>query len=169
MVTIGCRVFLPLTAIYLSVLDALCAVLGLMLGVCHALRCQVFAYEGRPSPCDRLLLLLLLPCCQVQRALYQCREQSWHMLEQACFAVERAAEGGGVFPEVLFDVARHWYGMAEEVGVAGSVVGVVLPNGSGSSDVTCRRYEPRSPNAAGAGTLTQVRLMLILFFGFLSS
>lgn len=36
------------------------------------------------------------------------------MLERACLAVETAAEGGGVFPEVLFDVAKHWYELSEE-------------------------------------------------------
>lgn len=37
---------------------------------------------------------------EVQCALYQCKEQSRDMLEKACLAVETAAEGGGVFPEV---------------------------------------------------------------------
>lgn len=31
------------------------------------------------------------------------------MLEKACLAVENAATGGGVYPEVMFEVARHWY------------------------------------------------------------
>ena len=30
------------------------------------------------------------------------------MLEKACHAVEQAGRGGGVFPEVLVDVARQW-------------------------------------------------------------
>ncbi|XP_041362777.1 zinc finger SWIM domain-containing protein 8-like isoform X3 [Gigantopelta aegis] len=51
---------------------------------------------------------------EVQRALYQCKEQSRDMLEKACLAVETAAEGGGVFPEVLFDVSKHWYALSEE-------------------------------------------------------
>ncbi|XP_046360327.1 zinc finger SWIM domain-containing protein 8 homolog isoform X2 [Haliotis rufescens] len=51
---------------------------------------------------------------EVQRALFQCKEQSQEMLEKACLAVETAAEGGGVFPEVLFDVARHWHELSEE-------------------------------------------------------
>ena len=31
------------------------------------------------------------------------------MLEKACEAVEKAARSGGVFPEVMFEVAKHWY------------------------------------------------------------
>lgn len=51
---------------------------------------------------------------EVQRALLQCKEHSKEMLEKACLAVESAAKGGGVYPEVLFEVARHWDKMAEE-------------------------------------------------------
>ena len=36
------------------------------------------------------------------------------MLERACLAVESAAKGGGVYPEVLFEVARKWYELYEE-------------------------------------------------------
>lgn len=35
------------------------------------------------------------------------------MLEGACLAVEGAAKGGGVYPEVLFSVARCWYELFE--------------------------------------------------------
>lgn len=31
------------------------------------------------------------------------------MLEKACITVENAAKGGGVYPEVLFQVAKYWY------------------------------------------------------------
>lgn len=31
------------------------------------------------------------------------------MLEQSCLTVENAAKGGGVYPEVLFQVAKYWY------------------------------------------------------------
>ena len=31
------------------------------------------------------------------------------MLEKACEAVEKAARGGGVYPDVMFEVAKHWY------------------------------------------------------------
>ena len=35
------------------------------------------------------------------------------MLEEACLAVEGAAKGGGVYPEVLFSVANYWYELYE--------------------------------------------------------
>lgn len=31
------------------------------------------------------------------------------MLEKACITVENTAKGGGVYPEVLFQVAKYWY------------------------------------------------------------
>ncbi|XP_076629191.1 zinc finger SWIM domain-containing dorado, partial [Colletes latitarsis] len=46
---------------------------------------------------------------EVQRAILQCKEQSEMMLEKACITVENAAKGGGVYPEVLFQVAKYWY------------------------------------------------------------
>nr|XP_006816884.1 PREDICTED: zinc finger SWIM domain-containing protein 8-like [Saccoglossus kowalevskii] len=36
------------------------------------------------------------------------------MLEKACAAVEKAAKGGGVYPEVLFNVARQWSWLFEK-------------------------------------------------------
>ncbi|XP_055370716.1 zinc finger SWIM domain-containing protein 8 homolog [Condylostylus longicornis] len=46
---------------------------------------------------------------EIQRAISQCKEQSDQMLERACITVETAAKGGGVYPEVLFQVAHYWY------------------------------------------------------------
>ncbi|XP_037921844.1 zinc finger SWIM domain-containing protein 8-like, partial [Hermetia illucens] len=46
---------------------------------------------------------------EIQRAILQCKEQSDQMLERACITVENAAKGGGVYPEVLFQVAKYWY------------------------------------------------------------
>ncbi|GAB0088989.1 zinc finger SWIM domain-containing protein 8 [Sergentomyia squamirostris] len=46
---------------------------------------------------------------EIQRAILQCKEQSDQMLERACITVENAAKTGGVYPEVLFQVARYWY------------------------------------------------------------
>lgn len=46
---------------------------------------------------------------EIQRAILQCKEQSDIMLEHACLTVESAAKGGGVYPEVLFQVAKNWY------------------------------------------------------------
>jgi hypothetical protein len=37
------------------------------------------------------------------------------MLEKACLTVETAAKGGGVYPEVLFDVARQWLSLYQKV------------------------------------------------------
>ncbi|XP_068989198.1 zinc finger SWIM domain-containing protein 8 homolog isoform X2 [Neodiprion pinetum] len=46
---------------------------------------------------------------EIQRAILQCKEQSDLMLEKACITVENTAKGGGVYPEVLFQVAKYWY------------------------------------------------------------
>ncbi|KAL0280565.1 UNVERIFIED_CONTAM: hypothetical protein PYX00_001825 [Menopon gallinae] len=46
---------------------------------------------------------------EIQRAIVQCKEQSEAMLEYSCLTVENAAKGGGVYPEVLFQVAKCWY------------------------------------------------------------
>jgi len=37
------------------------------------------------------------------------------MLEKACYAVEQAGRGGGVFPEVLVDVAKQWDWIHQQV------------------------------------------------------
>jgi hypothetical protein len=46
---------------------------------------------------------------EIQRAILQSKEQGDQMLEQSCLTVENAAKGGGVYPEVLFQVAKYWY------------------------------------------------------------
>ena len=51
---------------------------------------------------------------EIQRGIQQCKEESDWMLQRACDAVEKAARSalnssGGVFPEVMFEVAKHWY------------------------------------------------------------
>lgn len=51
----------------------------------------------------RLFVLLNILFCS------QCKEQSEAMLEKACITVENTAKGGGVYPEVLFQVAKYWY------------------------------------------------------------
>lgn len=50
---------------------------------------------------------------EIHRAILQCKESSDAMLQEACLAVEVAAKGGGVCPEVLFHVARKWYELFE--------------------------------------------------------
>ena len=57
---------------------------------------------------------------EIMRAIHQCKEQSHNMLEKACLAVEKAATGGGVYPEVMFEVARHWYHLFEKHAPAGA-------------------------------------------------
>ncbi|XP_037537013.1 zinc finger SWIM domain-containing protein 8 [Nematolebias whitei] len=57
---------------------------------------------------------------EIQRALVQCKEQDNMMLEKACMAVEEAAKGGGVYPEVLFEVAHQWYWLYEQSVAGGS-------------------------------------------------
>ncbi|XP_073985781.1 zinc finger SWIM domain-containing dorado isoform X1 [Rhodnius prolixus] len=46
---------------------------------------------------------------EIQRAILQCKEQSDNMLEHSCLTVEGAAKGGGVYPDVLFQVAKYWF------------------------------------------------------------
>lgn len=81
---------------------------------------------------------------EVQRALYQCKEQSKEMLEKACLAVENAAVGGGVYPEVLFHVAKRWYELSEEA--ASQPGDDHQPRGSG------RDSRPHSAPSASAPT-----------------
>ena len=45
---------------------------------------------------------------EIQRGIQQCKEESDSMLEKACDAVEQASRQGGVFPDVMFEVAKHW-------------------------------------------------------------
>ena len=82
------------------------------------------ASRGRDPNMVRAAAELALSCLphapalnprEMQRALNQCQEQSGDMLQQACLAAEGAAKGGGVYPEVLFDVAHRWYSLYEEV------------------------------------------------------
>lgn len=51
---------------------------------------------------------------EVNRAIMQCKEQDAEMLEKACLAVEHAAKGGDVHPEVLFNVAQQWKWLYDE-------------------------------------------------------
>ena len=51
---------------------------------------------------------------EILRALTQCREEDVQLLDSGCQAVECAARGGGVYPEVLFEVARHWFYLHEQ-------------------------------------------------------
>lgn len=44
------------------------------------------------------------------------------MMEIACFTVEMAAKNGGVCPEVLFGVAKHWFDLYMRVSVTFTLV-----------------------------------------------
>ena len=50
----------------------------------------------------------------IRSSLAQCKEHGSELLEQACKAVESAADGGGVYPEVLFEVAKLWEHLYEQ-------------------------------------------------------
>ena len=50
----------------------------------------------------------------IRSALAQCKEQGSELLKEACIAVETAARGGGVYPEVLFEIAKHWEYLYEQ-------------------------------------------------------
>lgn len=39
------------------------------------------------------------------------------MMEIACLTAEMAAKGGGVNPEVLFSIAKHWFDLYMRVSV----------------------------------------------------
>ncbi|EPY89432.1 hypothetical protein CB1_000110013 [Camelus ferus] len=64
---------------------------------------------------------------EIQRALVQCKEQDNLMLEKACMAVEEAAKGGGVYPEVLFEVAHQWFWLYEQTAAAAVTAATVVP------------------------------------------
>uniref|UniRef100_A0A1I7YS89 TPR_REGION domain-containing protein n=1 Tax=Steinernema glaseri TaxID=37863 RepID=A0A1I7YS89_9BILA len=54
-----------------------------------------------------------LTISESNRALDQCKDKGLQMLELACEAVGKAADGDGVYPEVLFNVAHYWYDLSE--------------------------------------------------------
>ncbi|KAL8202194.1 UNVERIFIED_CONTAM: Zinc finger SWIM domain-containing protein 8 [Gekko kuhli] len=80
---------------------------------------------------------------EIQRALVQCKEQDNLMLEKACVAVEEAAKGGGVYPEVLFEVAHQWYWLYEQT------VGGTLTQREGATG--CSATGARAPGEAVRG------------------
>ncbi|TSK22607.1 Zinc finger SWIM domain-containing protein 8 [Bagarius yarrelli] len=76
---------------------------------------------------------------EIQRALVQCKEQDNLMLEKACMAVEEAAKGGGVYPEVLFEVAHQWYWLYEQTVGGGSAAQRDGQNRCGANGGAVRR------------------------------
>lgn len=61
------------------------------------------------------------------------------MLEKACMAVEEAAKGGGVYPEVLFEVAHQWYWLYEQSVGGGSGQQREVPGRCGANGGPGRR------------------------------
>ncbi|XP_071953686.1 zinc finger SWIM domain-containing protein 8-like isoform X2 [Antedon mediterranea] len=88
----------------------------------HLTPAEAAAIADRASRCRDLQMVqaaaeLALSCLShahalnpsdVNRALLQCKEQDVNMLSKACLAVENAAKGGDVYPDVLFTVGKHW-------------------------------------------------------------
>lgn len=121
------------------------------------------ASRGREPNMVRAAAELALSCLphahalnpnEIQRALIQCKEQCQvrvtlaldsrslsgflqAMLERACLAVESAAKGGGVYPEVLFHVAKLWYELYEKSMSEGSRedLSVALPGAAEAAPV----------------------------------
>ncbi|XP_051507973.1 zinc finger SWIM domain-containing protein 8-like isoform X1 [Myxocyprinus asiaticus] len=85
---------------------------------------------------------------EIQRALVQCKEQDNLMLEKACMAVEEAAKGGGVYPEVLFEVAHQWYWLYEQTVGGGSGA-----QREGSGRCRANGGAGRTPPEGGCGIL----------------
>lgn len=77
---------------------------------------------------------------EIQRAILQCKEQSDRMLEHSCLTVEGAAKGGGVYPDVLFQVAKYWFELymrnsqGEQFLEEGLVGGGMVPGCEGMGD-----------------------------------
>ncbi|XP_038638726.1 zinc finger SWIM domain-containing protein 8 isoform X2 [Scyliorhinus canicula] len=92
---------------------------------------------------------------EIQRALVQCKEQDNTMLEKACMAVEEAAKGGGVYPEVLFEVAHQWYWLYEQTAGGGSQQQreISAIGGRGSHEAG-RAATEHSPLTEGSATVT---------------
>ncbi|XP_063047983.1 zinc finger SWIM domain-containing protein 8 isoform X2 [Engraulis encrasicolus] len=81
----------------------------------------------------------------------QVREQDNVMLEKACMAVEEAAKGGGVYPEVLFEVAHQWYWLYEQTVGGGSGAQREVPARCGANGGTARRQQESSCNVLEGG------------------
>lgn len=73
------------------------------------------------------------------------------MLEKACMAVEEAAKGGGVYPEVLFEVAHQWYWLYEQTVGGGSGAQREGPGRCGANGGAGRR-----PPETGHGVMDNI-------------
>ena len=81
----------------------------------------------------------------IRSSLGQCKDQGSDLLEQACMAVESAAGGGGVYPEVLFEVAKLWEYLYEQ-SQAGNELGDSASNAD--QDETRGNNEERDSRAS---------------------
>ena len=99
-----------------------------------ALSCLPYAHAMTPN--------------EIILALGQCKEQSIDMLERACLAVESAAQGGGVYPEVLFEVARKWFELYKKERHKELIANLPMyRNRSSNSDVSSSQSNDCSSNA----------------------
>lgn len=84
---------------------------------------------------------------EIQRVLSQCREEDPQLLDQACQAVESAARGGGVYPEVLFDVAKHWFYLHERNQTSSGTATRPAKSESRNRSVLSRSSQPSSSSS----------------------
>ena len=84
---------------------------------------------------------------EIQRVLSQCREEDPQLLDQACQAVESAARGGGVYPEVLFDVAKHWFHLHERNQTSSGTAARSAKSESRNRSVLSRSSQPSSSSS----------------------
>uniref|UniRef100_A0AAR2J2Z4 SWIM-type domain-containing protein n=1 Tax=Pygocentrus nattereri TaxID=42514 RepID=A0AAR2J2Z4_PYGNA len=101
---------------------------------------------------------------EIQRALVQCKEQDNVMLEKACMAVEEAAKGGGVYPEVLFEVAHQWYWLYEQTVGGGSAGQREGPSRCGANGGAGRR-PPEGGCAAVTASVTAAAVVPVISVG----
>ncbi|XP_056386616.1 zinc finger SWIM domain-containing protein 8 isoform X2 [Hyla sarda] len=111
---------------------------------------------------------------EIQRALVQCKEQDNLMLEKACMAVEDAAKGGGVYPEVLFEVAHQWYWLYEQMvggtpaqreGATGCSTGGVRSVTEAVRGLTDNRIIPETSTVTVAAAVTAATVVPVISVG----
>lgn len=81
------------------------------------------------------------------------------MLEKACMAVEEAAKGGGVYPEVLFEVAHQWYWLYEQSVGGGSGQQREVPGRCGANGGPGRRPPETTCSVLDSGATMETQGM----------
>lgn len=94
---------------------------------------------------------------EIQRALIQCKEQSTEMLERACLAVESAAQGGGVNPDVLFHVAHKWHELYDQEAIKARHQGRFEGGRTTQRDGSASSASSSSSSMARASALSSVQ------------